>query len=167
MNAILRKQLARKSGKKGFTLVEVIVVIVIIAILAAIGVPALTGYIDKAHDRQIIADAHNLQIALQAIGVDAYNTTGGSAQLTATITTAWTGATTNDSGQSAYVPGMASTTIAAEVLKLAGKSYTPTSITGIKYTAVGALTDFIFKDGSYQVVYSSSAAKTYTVSKVS
>lgn len=35
-------------NKKGFTLTEIIVVIVIIGILAAVLVPSLTGYIDKA-----------------------------------------------------------------------------------------------------------------------
>ena len=37
-----------RKDNKGFTLVELIVVLVILAILAAILVPALLGYIDKA-----------------------------------------------------------------------------------------------------------------------
>lgn len=35
--------------KRGLTLVELIVVLVILAVLAALLVPSLTGYIDKAH----------------------------------------------------------------------------------------------------------------------
>ena len=35
-------------NKRGFTLVELIVVLVILAVLAALLVPSLTGYIDKA-----------------------------------------------------------------------------------------------------------------------
>ena len=38
----------KKSNKKGFTLIELIVVIAILAILAAILIPAITGYIAKA-----------------------------------------------------------------------------------------------------------------------
>ena len=38
--------------KKGFTLVELIVVLVILAILAALLIPTLTGYIDKANQRK-------------------------------------------------------------------------------------------------------------------
>jgi prepilin-type N-terminal cleavage/methylation domain-containing protein len=68
----------RKSAKRGeanlagFTLVEVIVVIVIIAILAAIGVPALTGYIDKAQDKQYRAQARNAMIAVRTVIDEAY-----------------------------------------------------------------------------------------------
>lgn len=53
--------------EKGFTLVEVIVVIVIIAILASIGVPALTGYIDKANQRKLVAMAREATTALQSV----------------------------------------------------------------------------------------------------
>jgi type II secretory pathway pseudopilin PulG len=48
------------------------VVIVIIAILAAIGVPALTGYIDKAQDKKYIAAARDHAVAARAVMDDAY-----------------------------------------------------------------------------------------------
>jgi prepilin-type N-terminal cleavage/methylation domain-containing protein len=51
--------------RAGFTLVEVIVVIVIIAILAAIGVPALTGYIDKSSKVKYISMAKTQLTAMQ------------------------------------------------------------------------------------------------------
>jgi prepilin-type N-terminal cleavage/methylation domain-containing protein len=66
------KGVRRGRSKPGFTLVEVIVVIVIIAILAAIGVPALTGYIDKAQDRKWIAEARNYLVAGHTVIDEAY-----------------------------------------------------------------------------------------------
>ncbi|MEG2537826.1 MAG: prepilin-type N-terminal cleavage/methylation domain-containing protein, partial [Hydrogenoanaerobacterium sp.] len=58
--------------KKGFTLVEVIVVLVILAILAAISIPSLTGYIDEAKDKALVAEARNAFVAAQAIASQEY-----------------------------------------------------------------------------------------------
>jgi prepilin-type N-terminal cleavage/methylation domain-containing protein len=53
--------------RAGFTLVEVIVVLVILARLAAIAIPALTGYIAKANDKQYIAQARNASVAMKTV----------------------------------------------------------------------------------------------------
>lgn len=57
---------------RGFTLVELIVVIVILAILAAILVPALLGYIDKAKKQKIISEARDVWVASQAALTECY-----------------------------------------------------------------------------------------------
>ena len=54
------------SKNKGFTLVELIVVLVILAILAAILVPTLLGYIDKARSEKDFATAQAVRVAMQA-----------------------------------------------------------------------------------------------------
>ncbi len=56
----------KKMNDKGFTLVELIVVLVILAILAAILVPALLGYIDRAKTQQHVLDGKSILTAAQA-----------------------------------------------------------------------------------------------------
>ncbi len=61
-----------KKNNKGFTLVELIVVLVILAILAAILVPALLGYIDKARQGQYEEEVHSILTATQAKATEEY-----------------------------------------------------------------------------------------------
>lgn len=62
----------RKNGSGGFTLVELIVVLVILGILAAIMVPALLGWIDKARNQDAILECRNVVMAAQAQVAEEY-----------------------------------------------------------------------------------------------
>ena len=61
-----------KSSKKGFTLVELIVVIVILAVLAAMLVPALIGYVDRAKKEKDYQTASTVYAAAQAAVTEQY-----------------------------------------------------------------------------------------------
>lgn len=68
----MQRDYIMKKNNKGFTLVELIVVLVILAVLAAILVPALLGYIDRAKNQQYIVEAKDLMTATQAGIAEAY-----------------------------------------------------------------------------------------------
>jgi len=67
-----------KSTKKGFTLVELIVVLVILAILAAMLVPALTGYIKRARQEKDYQMAATVLTACQSAATYQYSIAGKS-----------------------------------------------------------------------------------------
>lgn len=76
------KFLRTKHDKKGFTLVEVIIVLVILAILAAVIIPSLTGYIDRANKSKYMLSAKNCMNAMQVELSEMYAERGELADLT-------------------------------------------------------------------------------------
>ena len=72
MEKMIAMQQKRRSRKGGFTLVELIVVLVILSILAALLIPALTGYIDRAKEKNVIAETRQCVMAAQTLYDEAY-----------------------------------------------------------------------------------------------
>jgi type IV pilus assembly protein PilA len=160
MEMIMKRALAKKNGKKGFTLVEVIVVLVILAILAAIAIPALTGYIDKANKRAVITEARTIGVALQTIVSDAYG--DGAIAATGTFTGESTLATvfTSYTGDSDYPTGME---LGAAIAKVtSGSAYSSTQLTNVTISANKVAT-FNYVGPKYTVTYNGTTGK-YTVS---
>lgn len=81
-----------KKEQKGFTLVEVIVVLVILALMAAVLIPSLVGYINKARENTIIADTRSAVLATQTLASENY--AKDKTITSVTVTTNATGVTT-------------------------------------------------------------------------
>ena len=81
---MISKMREKCKNKKGFTLVELIVVLVILAILIALLVPTLTGYIDKANEKKVLAEAKLGLNAAQLKETDVYSQTSETTGYTGT-----------------------------------------------------------------------------------
>ncbi len=84
ITAFLRNGGAAVRNKKGFTLVEVIVVLVILAILAAVLVPSMIGWIQKAEEKSAITSCRACVLASQTLLTESYAVLGSSAQVDTT-----------------------------------------------------------------------------------
>ena len=92
------KRTPRSRG--GFTLVELIVVLVILGVLATFAVPALTGYIDSAKEKQAVSETQACVMTATRQGAQNYAlvqnaSVAGNAENAAALTN-WAGTLTNE-----------------------------------------------------------------------
>ena len=60
----------KRKNQKGFTLIELIVVIAILGILAAIAIPRLAGFTDRANSSAVVAEAKTILTAYSTLVAD-------------------------------------------------------------------------------------------------
>ena len=130
-------------NKKGFTLVEVIVVLVIIAILAALLIPALTGYIDKANEEAAIAECRSAVMAAQTLLSEKYAASAAGATIVF--------AATADANNPTILFSEVTTLAELNEANIIGVTVsTPDSST---LTGGGTVTGLVYDNGKYRVTY--------------
>ena len=135
--------------KKGFTLVELVVVLVILAILAALLIPSLTGYIDKANKEKVVAETRMVAMAVQTELSEAYGQAGAGKDLTGVK---WENVATKG------IEHITSIKDLAEVIDLTKTTFEATA------SADGALKTVSYNDGVYTCVYDA-GKKAYTTTE--
>lgn len=150
---IMFEKIRKMKNKKGFTLVELIVVLVI---LAALLIPALTGYIDKANKEKVVAETRMVAMAVQTELSEAYGQVGAGKTLKDSTPEDWV--STGAVGGTAAKEGKYIT----EIKKLAEVFTSNTKATfQATANANGSLVEVKYNDGVYTCTYDATK-KTYS-----
>lgn len=139
-----------KKNKKGFTLVEVIVVLVILAILAAILVPAMIGWINKANEKTAVVEGRNVLLALQTVASDTYNPNKKTSSL-----------------KNGTLAGQSDAQLKQDMIDLTEDEGILDKVTGIEMASVAKVKKFTYINGDFTVKYDKDADKAFVVSKTS
>lgn len=63
-------------GKKGFTLIEILIVLAVLAVLAAVVIPSVSGYLSRGKERAFESDRRLLQAAVDGWRTDVSHRAG-------------------------------------------------------------------------------------------
>lgn len=138
-----------KSGRavRAFTLVEVIVVMVILAILAALLLPSLTGYINKANEKNAVIEARSVLTAAQTLCSEHY------------------GMSKTERSDEKLTEYLNKESTVDEIKKLA-ELKADASISDIKVTS-RSVSGFVLDNGAFIITYNKSADEVYKITEKS
>lgn len=151
---MIKKLRQNRKNKKGFTLVELIVVIVIILVLAAVMVPSVLRYVEKARQASCKADAAATLVELQANVADLFASADKEIKLTDLPETVL-GKTLNPmSSGGTWEDGK------TKVTSNDGDYYVALVDDAAKNVYRGDLVQFIYSDGNYTIYWTAAGGWT-------
>lgn len=152
------EKIRKMKNKKGFTLVELIVVLVI---LAALLIPALTGYIDKANKEKVVATTRMVVMAAQTEASEKYGLkAAGQLNNGNNITVSYDGTTAT-----AAVDGIDIKAIGklAEVMDDADAFVNGVTSISVTINAKGTVTDATVVQSGFTCTYDADGTDKYSV----